>query len=56
MIGAAGLSNLGLTPDSFYWSSSESPDDNAWGFGCDQGIWCNSMKVLDYQVRACLAF
>jgi len=56
MIGAAGLSNLGLTPGSFYWSSSECLDEYAWGFGCDQGIWCNSMKDLNNQVRACLAF
>jgi hypothetical protein len=56
MIGATGLSNLGLTPGSFYWSSSESPDDNTWAFDCDQGIWRNSSKVLEDQVRACLAF
>ena len=38
------------------WSSSESSGGYTWDFDCDQGNWRNSMKVLDYQVRACLAF
>ena len=56
IIDAVGLTNLGLTENSYYWSSSENDADHGWDFDCDQGIWCNSNKSFDDRVRACLAF
>ena len=55
MIGAAGLSDLGLEGAS-YWSSTERNAKNAWYFHSDTGKWTSFNKDFDCQVRACLAF
>ncbi len=61
MIGAAGLSNLGLqqgdgryTPS--YWSSTEYNADAARNFLSDNGWWDVQSKGYRIRVRACLAF
>ena len=60
MIGAAGLNNLGLQGNAYYWSSTESSADRAWRYdfrdGTWGGIWSNNDKYFERQVRACLAF
>lgn len=58
MLGAAGLSNLGLTENEYYWSSSEDDATHAWDFYSSNGNtnWYNSSKNYGDQVRACLAF
>ena len=55
MIGAAGLSNLGLQANAYYWSSTERSDYNAWHFHSSNG-WDNDTKDSNRRVRACLAF
>ena len=55
MIGAAGLSDLGLEGAS-YWSSTERNASRAWYFHSDTGNWTSFNKDFDCQVRACLAF
>ena len=56
MIGAAGLSNLGLQSGS-YWSSTESASFDAWFYYFDSGDWYSVSKENDFvRVRACLAF
>ena len=61
MIGAAGLSNLGLqqpeghyTPS--YWSSTEYNDKGARNFLSANGWWTANDKDYAIRVRACLAF
>ena len=61
MIGAAGLSNLGLqqpeghyTP--YYWSSTEYNDKGARNFLSSNGWWTGADKDYAIRVRACLAF
>ena len=56
MIGAAGLSNLGLTSSAYYWSSSEANLGSAWNLESTNGYWDFDAKGDDYRVRACLAF
>ena len=56
MISTAGLSNLGLTGDVNYWSSTEKSADKTWLFKSSNGSWSNRSKSLNYPVRACLAF
>ena len=57
MIGAAGLSNLGLQGSASYWSSSEYGANGAWQFySNDDGYWGGSGKDNGKRVRACLAF
>ena len=56
MIDAAGLDNLGLTWGGYYWSSSENDASHAWDLDSYEGIWYNSEKGYNDQVRACLAF
>ena len=57
MIDAAGLSNLGLQGDAFYWSSSEIDASFAWQFRSNNGSWWSATKTYDDgRVRACLAF
>ena len=56
MIGAAGLSNLGLQSGS-YWSSTESASFDAWFYYFDSGDWSSVSKENDFvRGRACLAF
>ena len=54
MAGAAGLTNLGLTEGTAYWSSSERVDSEAWVFL--SGNWYNINKNTGFRVLACLAF
>ena len=63
MIGAAGLSNLGLSSDAVYWSSTEQSAGYAWWLYSKDGSWSRFYKdagkedpYKDYHVRACLAF
>ena len=56
MIGAAGLSDLGLEEYEHYWSSTERSDSKAFYFNSNTGGWANNYKDLVYYVRACLAF
>ncbi len=56
MISTAGLSNLGLTGNTNYWSSTENSADKTWLFKSSNGSWSNRSKDLVYPVRACLAF
>ena len=56
MIGAAGLSDLGLEEYEYYWSSTERSDSKAFYFNSNTGGWANNYKDLVYYVRACLAF
>lgn len=63
MIGAAGLSNLGLQENGSarYWSSTERYAYNAWRFDAwrsssSNRFWGDSSKDIDRPVRACLAF
>ena len=54
MAGAAGLTNLGLTEDAGYWSSSERVDSQAWVFF--NGNWYQISKNTGFRILACLAF
>ena len=63
MISAAGLSNLGLSSDAVYWSSTEESAGYAWRLYSNGGSWDPFYKdagkedpYKDYHVRACLAF
>ena len=63
MISAAGLSNLGLSSEAVYWSSTEQSADYAWWLYSKDGSWSPFHKdagkedpYKDYHVRACLAF
>ena len=56
MISTAGLSNLGLTESTNYWSSTENSANKTWLFKSSNGSWSNRSKSLNYPVRACLAF
>ena len=56
MISAAGLSNLGLSSDAVYWSSTEQSAYYAWWLYSNDGSWSPNNKDYVYRVRACLAF
>ena len=56
MISAAGLSNLGLSSDAVYWSSTEHSANYAWWLYSNDGSWSPNNKDYVYRVRACLAF
>ena len=56
LIGAAGLSNLGLWENDNYWLSTEYDAKNAWTFGTYSGGCSSGGKGFDRRVRACLAF
>ena len=56
MIGAAGLSDLGLEEYTRYWSSTERNDKSAFYFNSNTGGWSTFNKDNLYYVRACLAF
>ena len=56
MIGAAGVSNLGLQEGVGYWSSTEYDAYHAWAFGSLIGNWDNGDKNYYARVCACLAF
>ncbi len=56
MIGAAGLSDLGLEEYSRYWSSTERNAKSAFYFNSNTGGWSTFNKDNLYYVRACLAF
>ena len=63
MISAAGLSNLGLSSEAVYWSSTEESAGYAWWLYSKDGGWSRFYKdagkedpYKDYHVRACLAF
>ena len=57
MIGATGLSNLGLQGSVNYWSSTEYNATYAWRFYSGNGDWDGSNKgLVSRRVRACLAF
>ena len=56
MISTAGLSNLGLTESTNYWSSTENSANKTWLFKSSNGSWSYRSKSLNYPVRACLAF
>ena len=56
LIGAAGLSNLGLWENDNYWLSTEYDAENAWTFGTYSGGCTSGGKGFDRRVRACLAF
>ena len=55
MIGA-GLSNLGLQSNDYYWSSSENSVNFAWNFYSNDGRWDPYSKDGGGLVRSCLAF
>ena len=56
MISAAGLSNLGLSENAVYWSSTEQSAVYAWWLYSNDGSWSPNNKDYVYRVRACLAF
>lgn len=64
MIGAAGLSNLGLSGNAYYWASTERDADSAWIISTLDGDWGNWGSIVKdddsvvslSRVRACLAF
>ena len=56
MIGAAGVSNLGLHQPARYWSSTEYNAKSAWNISSSGGKWNPNLKDNVNRVRACLAF
>ena len=45
-----------MQEEGYYWSSTESDADRAWGCYFNDGIWDDNVKGDDLSVRACLAF
>ena len=53
---ALGLGNIGGFANSYYWSSTENDDGNAWGQDFSSGVQSGSNKGSTVRVRAVRAF